>query len=60
VRVTDRVVRDLGMRALFSMGGGKLRAHYCAASVVHSLTGDLLVTAAHCVKDQRAWYSIFA
>ncbi len=40
--------------ALFSMSGGKLRTHFCTASVVHSPAGDLLVTAAHCVKGYSA------
>ncbi|WP_410572229.1 trypsin-like serine peptidase [Amycolatopsis sp. cmx-4-61] len=32
--------------ALFAGG-----SHYCSASVVHSAAGDLVLTAAHCVKD---------
>jgi hypothetical protein len=32
--------------ALFANG-----SHYCSASVVHSGAGDLVLTAAHCVKD---------
>jgi hypothetical protein len=35
--------------ALFSTSGGKLAIHFCTASVVHSATGDLAVTAAHCM-----------
>jgi V8-like Glu-specific endopeptidase len=35
--------------ALFTMSAGKLGAHFCTASVVHSARGDLAVTAAHCV-----------
>jgi V8-like Glu-specific endopeptidase len=35
--------------ALFTMSAGKLGAHFCTASVVHSTHGDLAVTAAHCV-----------
>jgi V8-like Glu-specific endopeptidase len=35
--------------ALFTMSAGKLGAHFCTASVVHSTRGDLAVTAAHCV-----------
>ncbi len=35
--------------ALFSEASGKLGAHFCTASVVHSAHGDLAVTAAHCV-----------
>jgi V8-like Glu-specific endopeptidase len=34
--------------ALFSMAGGKLRQHFCSASVVNSPHGDLVITAAHC------------
>jgi V8-like Glu-specific endopeptidase len=35
--------------ALFTMSAGKLRTHFCTASVVHSARGDLAVTAAHCL-----------
>lgn len=35
--------------ALFTASAGKLGAHFCTASVVHSDRGDLAVTAAHCV-----------
>jgi len=35
--------------ALFSYNSGKLGSHFCTASVVHSRSGDLAVTAAHCV-----------
>lgn len=35
--------------ALFTASAGKLGAHFCTASVVHSAHGDLAVTAAHCV-----------
>lgn len=35
--------------ALFTVNNGKLGTHFCTASVVHSLHGDLAVTAAHCV-----------
>jgi V8-like Glu-specific endopeptidase len=35
--------------ALFTSSAGKLGAHFCTASVVHSDRGDLAVTAAHCV-----------
>jgi V8-like Glu-specific endopeptidase len=40
-------VPDVG--ALFTSSGGKLGAHFCTASVVHSTHGDLAVTAAHCM-----------
>jgi V8-like Glu-specific endopeptidase len=35
--------------ALFTVVNGKLAAHFCTASVVHSRAGNLLITAAHCV-----------
>ncbi len=35
--------------ALFTTSAGKLRRHFCSASVVHSPDGDLVITAAHCV-----------
>ena len=35
--------------ALFTVVNGKLVAHFCTASVVHSRAGNLLITAAHCV-----------
>src|SRR5215472_12256388 len=35
--------------ALFSENSGRLGAHFCTATVVHSPHGDLAVTAAHCV-----------
>jgi V8-like Glu-specific endopeptidase len=35
--------------ALFTTSAGKLRSHFCSASVVHSPDGDLVITAAHCV-----------
>jgi V8-like Glu-specific endopeptidase len=40
--------------ALFAYSGGKLGAHFCTASVVHSRGGDLAVTAAHCVTGDAA------
>jgi len=36
--------------ALFTMSGSQLRTHFCTASVVDSPAGDVIVTAAHCVK----------
>ncbi|WP_370971053.1 serine protease [Amycolatopsis sp. cg9] len=36
--------------ALFANG-----SHFCSASVVHSGTGDLVLTAAHCVQDGMAF-----
>jgi V8-like Glu-specific endopeptidase len=35
--------------ALFTASGGKLGQHFCTASVIDSPTGDLAITAAHCV-----------
>jgi hypothetical protein len=36
--------------ALFTRDGSRLGAHFCTASVVDSRSGDLLITAAHCVR----------
>ncbi|HEX9624710.1 MAG TPA: trypsin-like serine protease [Streptosporangiaceae bacterium] len=36
--------------ALFSRNGDRLGAHFCTASVVSSRSGNLLITAAHCVR----------
>lgn len=58
-----RAIRDLGSNsqngqafggtpavgALFTMSGGKLKQHFCTASVIDSPHGDLVITAAHCV-----------
>lgn len=38
--------------ALFLGVGGVASAHYCTASVVHSASGDLIATAAHCVRNK--------
>jgi V8-like Glu-specific endopeptidase len=35
--------------ALFTVANGQLVSHFCTASVVHSRSGNLLITAAHCV-----------
>ncbi|RSD16465.1 S1 family peptidase [Amycolatopsis eburnea] len=40
----EKTVSPVG--ALFANGG-----HFCSASVVHSGTGDLVLTAAHCVRN---------
>ncbi|MGD0558667.1 MAG: trypsin-like serine protease [Streptosporangiaceae bacterium] len=37
--------------ALFTTSDGKLRTHFCSASVVNSPAGDLVLTAAHCVTN---------
>jgi V8-like Glu-specific endopeptidase len=37
--------------ALFLVAKGIVTTHYCTASVVHSSSGDLIATAAHCVYD---------
>jgi len=34
--------------ALFATAGGKLKQHFCTASVIDSPRGDLVITAAHC------------
>ena len=36
--------------ALFAVSGGRLRTHFCTASVIDSPAGDVIVTAAHCVQ----------
>jgi V8-like Glu-specific endopeptidase len=38
--------------AVFFSVGGVVSAHYCTGSVVHSASGDLIVTAAHCVYNK--------
>jgi V8-like Glu-specific endopeptidase len=38
--------------AVFFSVGGVVSAHYCTGSVVHSPTGNLIVTAAHCVRNR--------
>ena len=38
--------------ALFTVSGGRLRKHFCTASVVDSPAGDLVITAAHCVSGK--------
>lgn len=38
--------------ALFLGVGGVASAHYCTASVVHSASGNLIATAAHCVRNK--------
>jgi len=35
--------------ALFTTSGGKLKQHFCTASVIDSAHRDLVITAAHCV-----------
>lgn len=35
--------------ALFTVSGGRLGSHFCTASVVDSPSGDLAITAAHCL-----------
>jgi Trypsin len=39
--------------ALFLRSNGRLVRHFCTASVVHSTGGDLLLTAAHCMRGKR-------
>lgn len=38
--------------AVFFSVGGVVTAHYCTGSVVHSASGDLIATAAHCVYNK--------
>jgi V8-like Glu-specific endopeptidase len=46
--------------ALFSLSpAGQLQNHFCTASVVDSPTGDLIVTAAHCMQNRRAGHVAF-
>ena len=46
--------------ALFALSSsGQLQNHFCTASVVDSPTGDLVVTAAHCMQGQRAGQVVF-
>src|SRR5580704_8189898 len=41
--------------ALFALtSSGQLGQHFCTASVVNSASGDLLLTAAHCLRDHPA------
>ena len=41
--------------ALFALtSAGQLGRHFCTASVVNSAAGDLLLTAAHCLRDRTA------
>ena len=41
--------------ALFALtSAGQLGRHFCTASVVNSAAGDLLLTAAHCLRDHTA------
>jgi V8-like Glu-specific endopeptidase len=40
--------------ALFSMVHGHLQTHFCSASVVDSPSGDLVLTAAHCVTNSSS------
>ena len=49
------------MGALFTKGSGKdgLGSHFCSASVVHSKTGNLVLTAAHCVSPAQASSILF-
>src|SRR5215469_4870369 len=46
--------------ALFTLSGsGQLQNHFCTASVVDSPTGNLIVTAAHCMQGQRLGDIVF-
>ena len=39
--------------ALFTVSAGRLGTHFCTASIVRSVHGDLAVTAAHCVTGNQ-------
>jgi V8-like Glu-specific endopeptidase len=41
--------RTAAVGALFTVQSGRLGAHFCSASVVDSPSGDLVLTAAHCL-----------
>jgi V8-like Glu-specific endopeptidase len=45
--------------ALFSTSGGQLASHFCSASVVASPSGDLVLTAAHCVSGHQSGPIVF-
>jgi V8-like Glu-specific endopeptidase len=46
--------------ALFTLSAsGQLQKHFCTASVVDSPTGNLIVTAAHCLQGQRPGQIVF-
>jgi V8-like Glu-specific endopeptidase len=46
--------------ALFTLSTeGQLQNHFCTASVVDSPTGNLIVTAAHCMQGQRPGHVVF-
>lgn len=46
--------------ALFSLSAsGQLQNHFCTASVVDSPTGNLVVTAAHCMQGERPDHVVF-
>jgi V8-like Glu-specific endopeptidase len=51
--VQDTYPPNSTVGALFSLGeSGQLGIHFCTASVVDSPAGDLVVTAAHCMKGR--------
>jgi V8-like Glu-specific endopeptidase len=46
--------------ALFTLSSsGQLQNHFCTASVVDSPTGNLIVTAAHCVRGKQQGHIVF-
>jgi V8-like Glu-specific endopeptidase len=47
--VTGPAAAAPAVGALFTVSDGRLRSHFCTASVVDSPEGDLLITAAHCL-----------
>jgi len=54
------VSRSPAVGALFALGqNGTLAGHFCTASVVHSRSGDVVVTAAHCVAGRAPGSFVF-
>jgi V8-like Glu-specific endopeptidase len=45
--------------ALFTTSGGQLATHFCTATVVDSPSGDLVLTAAHCVTGHQQGALVF-
>ena len=55
---TDRV-RSPAVGALFTTQSGHLASHFCSASVVDSPSGDLVLTAAHCMAGRSGSPVVF-
>ncbi|MEU6370551.1 trypsin-like serine protease [Streptomyces sp. NPDC046931] len=52
---TDAASARVG--ALFGPGGALEGGHFCTASVVHSKSHDVIVTAAHCLGGGTVWFA---